>query len=96
MGVANLADFERDLFAELTQVEAAPVNGEAAAHLQVGGGGQEKPVQAWYIVVAQAISRFSPGLIKKLEHGKIIPFLSEWCMTPKKARCGCVFKDCIV
>ena len=69
---------------------------DQGARLDVGASSNQKPVQAWYIVVAQSISRFSPGLIKKLEHSKIIPFLSEWCMTPKAAQAGIADKDCII
>merc|ERR1711940_64508 len=64
-----------------TPVHNAEHQDEQPAQLEVDAAGAQKPVQAWYIVVAQAISRFSPKLIQKLEHGKIIPFLSEWCVT---------------
>lgn len=69
---------------------------EQPAQLEVGGSSGQKPVQPWYIVVAQSISRFSPTLIKKLEHNKIIPFLSEWCVTPKTAVAGVAHPDCIL
>ena len=64
--------------------------------VEVGGASGQKPVQPWYIVVAQSISRFSPTLIKKLEHGRILPFLSEWCMKPKQAVAGVAHPDCIL
>ena len=74
-----------------SQAEIVGNNPVGAAHTQAPGVGGEKPVQAWYIVVAQSISKFNPGLIKKLEHCRIIPFLSEWCVTQKK----CSFWLCI-
>ena len=56
----------------------------------------QKPVQAWYIVVAQSISKVGPAVTKKLEHGKIIPFVSAWCQTPKPLRAAVAYKDAIV
>ena len=79
-----------------TPVHNAEHQDEQAAQLEVGAAGAQKPVQAWYIVVAQAISRFSPKLIQRLEHGKSMPFLSEWCVTPKNAVAGVAHTDCIL
>ena len=79
--------------------QGAPEDAAAEASKGAAAGSKpdgNKPVQPWYIVVAQSISRFSPGLIKKLEHSRIIPFVSEWCQTPKLPKKGCAYKDCIV
>ena len=79
-----------------TPGQVLATSADQPAQLDVGGASGQKPVQPWYIVVAQSISRFSPTLIKKLEHGRILPFLSEWCMTPKQAVAGVAHPDCIL
>jgi hypothetical protein len=54
----------------------------------------EKPLNYWYIAVAQSVAKIAYQLQNELMGQKLIQYFVEWCQTPDCRVKGICFEDC--